>query len=186
MPQAWYLYRPQSDAFDSALLKDPDGLVMRVYRLPFVGHSVLSRWSPVEVTKLSEGTVSGDFPALADYYLLPLVSERAWGALSSLIAPWVEALPVRAGREQLYLLNVLDTVDCIDRAHSEFEADEETGRITSIFRYSLLDQSLKGRVIVKTPRQSGAELLVSERFRGVVEGAGLRGLAFEPLPISSL
>jgi hypothetical protein len=45
---------------------------------------------------------------------------------------------------------------------------------------------LVGKHIFKLPLESGAELLVDDEFRRLVESNGLRGLLFKELPLVAL
>jgi hypothetical protein len=94
-----------------------------------------------------------------------------------------EALPLTHPQApQLYLIHVMETIDCVDLGRSEFWR-RPSGRVGEIERFALNREKLEGKHIFKTPEESGANLLVDDAFREIVLQNGLRGLKFREIPM---
>ena len=142
-----------------------------------------SQWKPIRVLVLDdEPREDGDFPPFYDYPRLPVFSQRAWDVLSASIACRWEALPIiHPSKKPFYLIHVMEVIDCVDHARSEFEYYDD-GRVASIERYCLKPELLVGKHIFRTPMASGSDLLVDDVFREVVESRKLKGLKFRAIP----
>jgi hypothetical protein len=117
----------------------------------------------------------GDFPM---GILLPIFSARAWDILSRRIECRWEALPLSHPRlPPLYLIHVMETIDCVDVDRSEYYR-HPSGGMGRIARFYLKPEKLEGKHIFKTPPESGHDLLVDDVFREIVQQHGLTGLTF--------
>lgn len=124
----------------------------------------------------------GDFPTFHGTGV-PAMSGRAWSTLCSLIDSRVEALPLVHDDGELYAVNVLDMIDCLDEERSELARNKATNRVNHVYKYCIRMGMLKGKHIFKTPLKSGAEVFVDQDFRECVEENGLNGLLFRELPM---
>jgi hypothetical protein len=142
-----------------------------------------SSWSPLAITEIydvEDGRKQefGDFPGLMNFCRVPVFSARAWEILSRRIDCRWEALPlVRPDGLQLYLIHVMETIDCVDLDRSEVTR-YSPGRVMQIERFCLKPEKLEEKHIFKTPEGSGLDLLVDDVFREIVQQHGLRGLEF--------
>jgi len=178
----YYRYAECGDYdFASVVLSDlPDGL--DVAEIHWDDRPRASSWTPLAIThvvELEDGIKQemGDFP-MGNSCRIPLFSGRAWEVVSRRIDCQWEALPlVPPVCTQLYLIHVMETIDCVDLDRSEFYR-YPSGRVGRIQRFCLKPEKLEGKHIFKTPAESGHDLLVDDVFREVVQQEGLRGLSF--------
>ena len=127
----------------------------------------------------------GEFPSLSNYSEVPVVTQRAWDILKPLIGYCCEVLPVihPSGRPH-FLIHVMETIDALDAERSDINRSKIDGRINRIYKYAFKPSLLEGKHIFKLPLESGADLLVDDEFRKIVEEKGLKGLLFQPLPMA--
>ncbi|WP_390896825.1 imm11 family protein [Rubinisphaera margarita] len=146
--------------------------------------ALLENWIPPIARSLNGDTLAeGDFPSLSNFWRIPIVSQRAWEVLRSLLGR-CEALPIiHPTGNRYYIVHIMETIDALDERRSEVARNRTTGRINSIRRYSFVWDRIHGKHIFKLPADSGGEVIVDCRFREAVEQNGLRGLVFTPLPI---
>ena len=180
----YYRYAPDANHYNGIGLRNED----REDILAMHSQSIvrMPTWRPPVVHGFDDNPgVEGDFPSLSDYNKIPTFSQRAWDALSPLIARVCEALPIRhpTGRP-FYIINVLEIVDCIDEEKSEIDRYSDGG-IRRVIRFCFKPNMLGGKHIFKTPRKSGADLIVSQEFRRQVEANELKGLRFHALSMGS-
>jgi len=127
----------------------------------------------------------GDFPSLANYSKVPVVTERAWRLLQPLIGYCCEVLPVvHPSGQSHFFIHVMETIDALDVERAEINRSKIDGRINRIYKYAFKPGLLEGKHIFKLPLESGADLLVDDEFRKVVEENGLKGLRFSPIPMA--
>jgi len=168
-----YLLIPDSDTYHSVCPCNSDG--WNVLFDQFKGKPVGDAWTPIPV-KFKKGQRRGDFPFLLTS--IPVFSERALQVLKPLVANKVEVLPLECQEELLYAINVLDVVDCLDHSRSKF------GFISgyrTIKQYAFKKGSIGGHHLFKLDETPQNDVLVSNRFKSLVEQNGLLGLTFEPV-----
>jgi len=165
----------------------PDGGIVK--QLRWDNSPRVSSWTPLTITDVDDveedGTKlePGDFPGLSNYCALPVFSGRAWEVLSRHIDCRWEALPlIPPAWTQLYLIHVMETIDCVDLDRSEVTR-YSSGGVMQIERFCLKRETLEGKHIFKTPQGSGLDLLVDDVFREIVLQNGLRGLQFREIPM---
>jgi len=144
----------------------------------FTGSKLAATWKRIPLLMDTSVGRVGDFPSLRGP--VPVFSQRAWNALQPLIEKSVEALPVKCGTHDYYLINVIDVVDCLDHARSHIKRFS-SGRIMLVESYCFRDSCLTTQVIWKLPETASLEVLVSESFRRAVEKSQLQGLLLEKL-----
>jgi hypothetical protein len=142
-----------------------------------------SSWSPLAITEIDDVEDGrkqefGDFPSLSNFCSIPVFSARAWEILSRQIDCRWEALPlVHPDSLPLYLIHVMDTIDCVDLDRSEVTRYSRD-RVMQVERFCLKPDMLEGKHVFKTPEGSGHDLLVDDVFREIVQQNGLNGLTF--------
>jgi hypothetical protein len=108
----------------------------------------------------------------------PAVSERARSKLEAHLGERVEFLPlIHVKGVQVYAVNVLNMIDCLDIARSEvaFSASKP-GRVVSVIRFALDERKIPSDpVIFKVPESgivfissSVADLIVEHRLSGAL------------------
>jgi len=121
----------------------------------------------------------GDFPSLPGS--VPVFSERALQVLEPLIRGSVELIPLVCQEDKLYLINVIDSLDCFDRQRSVLK-ELPGGAFMGVDHYEIKNAQLfEGKGIV---RFSGlpVDIFVTDAFRKLVEEHDLKGLLWQPLP----
>ena len=112
------------------------------------------------------------------------MSERAWNILQPLIGYCTEPLPATGpSGELLYIIHVMETIDCLDERRSEVSRNSATNRISSVWRHAFDYSKMQGKHIFRLPLESGSDLLVSEEFQSLCERENLIGLTFKELPL---
>jgi len=142
--------------------------------------SCAETWVPFEITKLvdeprDEGLVLPDYPT----FPAPAFSERAVAALSDLLAPHGELLPVEGLPYLLY--NVLQLEDALDEEASTLKRFSSSGRIMRLDRPVFVPDRLGPSPIFKLPTYRRVDVYVRQPFVDRVEETGLTGFRFEPL-----
>src|SRR5690606_36235521 len=130
-----YRFWPQGEPFKRVwFTSDSDADLFRANGRAFGPH-----WKPpaLQFSIDSNAALDSDFPLF--HLSVPLLSERALLATESLIGNSAEIFPVLISGCNYYLLNVVDVVDCLDKATSDFSVNPIAKLITSIHRYSFND-----------------------------------------------
>src|SRR6266498_5463530 len=92
------------------------------FRTHFIGNPMAQSWRSPPITVLNKSKKVLDFTS----WMLsaPAVSERAKSALGNCVGGQAEFLPlIRVKGVQIYAMNVLNTVDCLDIAKSQIVFD---------------------------------------------------------------
>jgi hypothetical protein len=178
----YYYYRPDANRFAGAALSKHDD--SRVLDLFYSDAAIGPTWEPIRLREIADNPDrEGDFPSLSNYHIFPLVSQHAWGALSPIIGDQCELLPaIRPSGAVLFLVHILGTTDCVDLSRSKVKR-YSSGQIMQITDYCFNVDVIQGKHIFKLPFDCGAELIVDEVFRRVVEDNHLEGLQFPELPM---
>jgi hypothetical protein len=181
--RAFYTYWPDANNF--AALGAPSEWHDEIVRIHFQDVPLASMWAPLQFHPFDDNPPEqGDFLSLNDYGRIPVMSVRAWDALQSLIDYCCEPLPIfDSTGKTFYLIHVMDTIGCLDESRSKLVRNEVTGRVSRIFNYALKMQMLHGKHIFKLPLECGAELIVDDHFRAIVDSNELRGLIFNAIPL---
>ena len=147
---------------------------------------------------------SSDWPSLGVYVFNPkkergdishlgpggfLINSRAYEALRSPIEMAAEALPVRHGKEMLYLINVLECANCINKDGSSFYKNKIGEDIEHMIKsYDFHSRRLPQSSLLKIPETSRGEILCltemvdpEDDFKEIVRSKKLTGLKFERL-----
>lgn len=104
-------------------------------------------------------------------------SQRAVDRLKDFLNGRIELLPIHTDAGSYYALNILNTVDCLDKEASEYTATKDG----TIVAYSLLEfdeEKLEGQGLFKIPQLPYAIFLTSD-IQEQCEEDGLEGLVFD-------
>jgi hypothetical protein len=166
---------PDSDLYHCLALMDKDKYWDVVHS--FQGKPLLESWIPLEIY-IDEVKLSGDFPSLPGG-MPPIFNKRAVDILRHLMEHSVEILPLKSDRGELYAVNVLDVVDCLDNPLSDIKY-LPSGGVMHIDRYIFKEGCLNGKHIFKIHEEITNRVFVSDAFKEVVEKENLEGLIFRP------
>jgi hypothetical protein len=119
----------------------------------------------------------GDFPYLA---AVPVFSERAVNELLPLIEQSVQVLSLACDEDNLYIINVIDVVDCLDKTLSKLKHFSQGG-VMRIEHHVFREEAIHDKHFFKIPELS-VPVYTSDTFKAVVEDKGLKGLLWKPLP----
>ena len=90
----------------------------------------------------------------------------------------VEFLPVKCETRNLFVVNVLRVIDCLDHDHSRLVKSPSTGKVLMIDQYSFYDGCTDNHNIFKIPEMLTNHVFVSDEFKATVEDNNLGGLLF--------
>ena len=88
----YYFYDPDANNFAGvALSKQDDDRILKIF---YSDEPLAPTWKTIQLRGIKENPeAEGDFPSLSNYRIFPLVTQRAWNALSPLIGDQCEPLP---------------------------------------------------------------------------------------------
>jgi hypothetical protein len=178
----FYIYRPDANSLAGIGFSMADN--ERIVQVHYTDTPIMFQWTaPIAHGFTEDVETQSDFPSLSNFWRIPVMTEHAWDSLRPLIGYCCEALPiVHPSGEPFFIIDVMDTVDCLDGDRSEVKRFTDGG-IMRVVRYSLRKETAQGKHIFKLPGHSGGELIVDEEFRRIVESNGLKGLLFKELPL---
>lgn len=111
----------------------------------------------------------------------PIFSKKAVEVLAQFLDGKVELLPIEAEGEKFYILNVLNTIDCLDLEKSII--DKETNPVTGFMLVRVpmfLEEKVMKQGIFKIHRY-WTTTYVTDEFREKVLKSGLQGFVFKPI-----
>jgi hypothetical protein len=133
----------------------------------------LESWGNVYVKTLKENKECDMYEFSNGY---PIVSQRTVGVLKEYLEGRVQILPVIYNRNNnLFVLNVTNIIDCLNHEKSEIRR-LRSGKVGSIDSYSFNLPS--DPIIFKIPETPFSAVFVDDKFKSVVEEAGLIGFKF--------
>jgi hypothetical protein len=149
--------------------------------------SKISDWPEVEVYVFNPKKKRADIS-----YMGPggfLINERAFEALRSPLEMTTEVLPIRHEDEILYLVNVLECVNCLDRKATTFAQDDKgTPIYFSPKIYVFFPTRLPECSLMKIPETSRSQVLCisdmvdpEDDFIEIVKSEKLSGVEFVEL-----
>ncbi len=154
--------------------------------LSFECHSKESKWQPLEMFVFNPQKKQGNFYTLGGIGAL-VFDEQALDAMLTIFEMAGEILPINVEGASLYILNVLDCVNCLDKDKSiwDYYEDGSRGRILS---YSFYKDRMTEGSIFKIPETCKTEVLIysdiknkEEEFIPLYEKHKLTGLIFEEI-----
>ena len=132
-------------------------------------------WKPIPAKIDDSVGRPGDFPSA--FGQIPVLSLRAWTLLEPLIGESVEALPLKCPGRNLFALNVLAVVDCLDQEKCEFKY-YSSGKIMRVAKFAFRNDPTEKHHMFSIPETSG-DVFISDQFRKLVEQENLKGLQFK-------
>ncbi|MGG1552945.1 imm11 family protein [Paenibacillus ferrarius] len=140
--------------------------------------SMLSSWSPINTIPARAG-LRNDFHV---ELTVPVVSEKALNIIRSMIEGEAEFLPLIHPKENYYILNVCNILNCLDSNRVEYTTFS-TGKVKKYTKLAFRPEIISKSHIFKTtyhdiPDVALNQIFVSNHFRNVVMESGLCGFYF--------
>jgi hypothetical protein len=106
--------------------------------------------------------------------------ERTLEFLQPILKDAVEVLPMKGENETFFLLNVLTSIDCLDREKSKFFfSPSDRKMIIAITKFEWDVSKMDGLSLFFLPYPSeNGRIFCTDKFREIVEGNNLTGLMF--------
>lgn len=145
-------------------------------KFEFNGTRIKSSWKKIEVRTIEEIQFS-DFPSLIPG--VPVFSKKALECLGDLICESVEVLPLLHEKEELFAINVIKVLDCVDYDQSEYKRFATSGRIMRFTKYGFCKDKVINTPIFKISDEPSKRPFVSDTFRSCVLEYGLKGFEFK-------
>jgi len=165
------LYKLCTDA-DNGLVLNTE---IEYFHTHFIGKPMQPNWQTPSIEILNKSKPVRDF--VSWMRAAPVVSEKARTYLDRCIGNRVEFLPlIQIKRKQLYAVNVLNVLDCLDIVRSDVLFDpSEPGRIVDVIRFVFEPNKLPADpVIFKIPEDTGS-VFVSQAMVDVIVACQLTG-----------
>lgn len=102
----------------------------------------------------------------------------AYSKLEEAISEEIEVLPIQIDDLEMYVLNVINVIDCLDKSESVIEYFSDGG-VAGIKQYAFDMGSLADVKLFKIPQFSRTEIYATDAFRNLVLNASLTGLTFK-------
>ncbi|WP_223067331.1 imm11 family protein [Paenibacillus caui] len=141
----------------------------------FNGESKKHIWTPVKVETLYKKTYM-DFPKLI--YGKPIVSYQVKSILETYVSNEVEFLPLAHQELDLYLMNVINVLDCVDWERSDVQLTSKkhfAGFNNLVFDFSKIPLNT---YVFKFKELAEVRTFVTESFKNLIERNKLKGLDF--------
>lgn len=146
----------------------------------FDGTKLSPKWSALPVKFLYKSRKKGDCPSLQ---IVPFFSEKAIKALKQVMGDNVEYLPVTGEALKFTIVNVIKVIDALDMEKSDLEYFDD-GRIFNYTKLVLDSNKLSTNNIFKLVEFPRTDIIVSDKFKQIVEESGLKGFAFKKVEVS--
>ena len=143
----------------------------------FDGRSKVEDWTPLAFKAMYGNRPWGD--ASSYHTHMPIVTRRVIEATRDLLGNNVEILPVLCEKQELFLLNVTQVLDCIDYTRAIYKRFPSSGRIMRFKKFSFIKDKVIGMHVFKIKEQPLYGVFVSDEFRQRILDNGLEGFAFE-------
>lgn len=139
---------------------------------------MLSSWSPIRTVPARTG-LRNDFHV---ELTVPVVSEKALNIIKSMVERETEFLPLIHPKENYYILNVCNILNCLDSNRVEYTTFS-TGEVKKYTKLAFRPEIIVKSHIFKTtyhniPDVALNQIFVSNHFRNVVMESGLCGFYF--------
>lgn len=147
------------------------------------GEALKSFWQPIKV-KIIKNKYIGDIFSL-DGCLHFVFSEKALNILLPLLQTSIEYLPiinVDNPNDKLYVINILEVLDCLDHEKSNIEYFLNSKRVMMLRSPIILRSDiLENKHIFRLKDAPGLRIFVSDDFKRLIEENNLIGLRFYSL-----
>lgn len=166
------VYRFQTSGEYKSLRIVKEELVLFHFELN--GQRVAQQWTPIAVEVEKRKKRPDFFDAIGGQ---PVLNQKALQVFQPLLGERVEVLPleVKGSNEQLFLLNVLDILDCLDQDRTVHKIGKD-GTALWIKRYRFKPGCIGDRLVFRLRETWMAETLITESFVRVVAEHNLKGL----------
>ncbi len=151
----------------------------------FKGRTIGDDWKELFLIRIDNGKLPlGDADGF-DFGFL--VSESAKEFLSNLLNKSVEFLPTVYNGRHFYLMNVLTSLDCLDKDNSDIMFSRtEKERIIAINRYSFIEQAIGNNKIFRLKDSPLQGPFITESVVEEIRKSNLKGFCFDLVWDSSL
>jgi hypothetical protein len=141
----------------------------------FKGQSKREEWWPIKIDTLYRNKYT-DFP----HFIIgqPMVSDKVKQILEPYKKDEVEFLPIAHDEMDMYMVNVMNILDCVDWERSEvkwFEEEYFMGFNKLRFDFKKIPDHV---YMFKIKETAATEVFVTETFRELIEHNHLQGLSF--------
>ena len=146
----------------------------------FNGKPLRCKWRPVSVKVLRDDEQNkdlpvSDFPSFLSH--VPCFSRKAIEALTQLLLPNGEILPLVCDEGEYFAYNVTTVLNCLDEEKSEAVRFDEGG-ILDIVKHEFEFSKVIHAVIFKIPQIPLMDVFVTNEFVSKVKESGLQGFEF--------
>lgn len=107
-----------------------------------------------------------------------VVNAHCFQIIKERIQDAVQVLNARSETQPLFVLNVTDIRDCLDREKSKVKLFSSSGRIMRIEEYVFRREMLGNAFIFKIPEEVHTHPYVTEDFKELMEQNGIKGFKF--------
>lgn len=174
-----YKYKPVINSYHSVKFQEKN---WNLYT-EIIGIDSMPDWKPVRVTKDTLNGTPGDFPSLDS--AIPVFTKKSLNILLEHIKAEVVVLPIYTLTEELYIIKVINNIDCLDEKNSLMTGIDGSNIITTIYWHCFkknVEEMVENSFIFIMPQTKHLEVVVTEKFKNLVESEGLKGLDFsEPI-----
>lgn len=164
---------PDADTYDRLYWVNPE--TNSEFDKLFRGERVSHLWNPIPV-RHEKAEKEGDFPSLPGG-MPPVFTRHALDVLYPFVKDDIEALPLECEEGELYAINVLSILDCLDHLRSDIETLPE-GYPVRVRRLVLQEGCLGERHIFRLREFSGTRYYITDKLKTIIEQNGLEGLQF--------
>ena len=172
---SFYIMTSEVDKFYNLIFENHENINFDKYFDFNIGNSILN-FKDILVKTYNKGKVS-DIPRLwgagSGY---PVVTERVIKIIQKYLERNVEILPLQHEKYKLFLLNIINIIDCLDKENSDI-VYLPSGNIMKINKYKFNEDLLTNVHIFKIPQRSGA-VFVSEELKSLIEQSKFKGFQF--------
>jgi hypothetical protein len=168
-------WKTDANNFDYLIVPKEKDVEKLVNFYKFDGTTIMNCWEPVQVD-VYDKIKRSDTPTFNSG---PVLSERGVAILKDLICGSAEILPLKYKREQYYVLNVTNILDCIDYSKAQYIPFSSSGRPMVFTNYAFKYEAVKNEHIFKIIEHPKSNVFVSDYFRNRVIESGLVGFRFE-------
>ena len=181
------VYRVRSDRNSYQQLLPTDEAIYKTAMLRFDCMKKSETWSPPQVYVSNPNKIRGNFFGFSTGNLV--FDSYAMGLLRGAFEESGEILHLPHYDEQLYVINVLSCVNCLNQEASDWAVSAQTGvRLNPPTRYSFHKNRFHEAPLFKIPETQRSEILTTadwfdeeSEFKYLVDKHKLTGLIFEEI-----
>lgn len=166
------------DRFETITFEDVENSLSLIKGVGRGTGSMLSSWSPIHTIPARTG-LRNDFHV---ELTVPVVSEKALTAMKSMVEGEAEFLPLVHPKDNFYILNVYNILNCLDSNVVEYTTFSD-GNVKKYTKLAFRPEIISKSHIFKTtyhdmPDVALNQIFVSDHFRNVVMESSLCGFNF--------